>query len=173
MIEAFATVDMPIASKKRASLWCKVDTGAGGNVMPLQAFAKIFPKWLMKTWMPTGFWKCNTKLRACKGTNMPQLGALDTPITWKDEETKKVHEMDTTFYVTNTLGPAILILPSTSRLKIGHLNCLVQFRKHGQPIKVSKEREKVKQDMKNIKLINSKDDLIRYIQINSKELGNS
>ena len=27
MTEAFATVDMPVASKKRASLWCKVDTG--------------------------------------------------------------------------------------------------------------------------------------------------
>ena len=35
MTEAFATVDMPVASKKRASLQCKVDTGAGGNVMPL------------------------------------------------------------------------------------------------------------------------------------------
>ena len=39
MVEAFATVDMPVASNKRASLQCKVDTGAGGNVMPLQAFA--------------------------------------------------------------------------------------------------------------------------------------
>ena len=34
MTEAFATVDMPVASKMRASLQCKVDTGAG-NVMPL------------------------------------------------------------------------------------------------------------------------------------------
>ena len=48
-----------------------------------------------------------------------------------------------------------------SRLTIVHLNCSVQFRKYGQPIKVSKEREKVKQDMKNLKPINSKDDLIK------------
>ena len=33
--EAFANVEMPVASKKRASLQCKVDTDAGGNVMPL------------------------------------------------------------------------------------------------------------------------------------------
>ena len=67
MTEAFATVDMPVASKKRASLWCKVDTGVGGNVMPLRAFAKLFPNRLMKTGMPTGLWKCNTKLRAYNG----------------------------------------------------------------------------------------------------------
>ena len=35
MTEAFAIVDMPVASEKRAILRCKVDTGAGGNVMPL------------------------------------------------------------------------------------------------------------------------------------------
>ena len=33
--EAFANVEMSVASKKRVSLRCKVDTGAGGNVMPL------------------------------------------------------------------------------------------------------------------------------------------
>ena len=37
----------------------------------------------------------------------------------------------------------------------------VKLRKHGQRVKVSKEREKVKQDMKNLKLINSKDYLIK------------
>ena len=69
--------------------------------------------------------------------------------------------MDTTFYIANTPGPAILGLPSCSRLRIVNLNCSVQLRKHGQPVKVSKEREKVKQDMKNLKSINSKDDLIK------------
>ena len=130
MTEAFATVDMPVASKKKANLRCKVDTGAGGNVMPLRAFAKLFPNWLMKTGMPTGLQKCNTKLRAYNGTNIPQLGALDTPITWKDEETKEVNKMDTTFYVANTPGPAVLGLPSCSRLRIVNLNCSVQLRKH-------------------------------------------
>ena len=161
MTEAFATVDMPVPSKKRASLRCKVDTGAGGNVMPLRAFAKLFPNWLTKTRMPVGLRKCNTKLRAYNGTNIPQLGALETTITWKDEETKEVNKMDTTFYIADTPGPAILGLPSCSRLRIVNLNCSVQLRKHGQPIKSSKEREKVKQDMKNLKPINSKDDLIK------------
>ena len=62
MTEAFATVDMAIASKKRASLWCKVDTGVRGNVMPLWAFAKLFPNQLMKTGMHIRLWKHNIKL---------------------------------------------------------------------------------------------------------------
>ena len=74
--ETFTTVDMPVASK-RASLWCKVDTDPGGNVMPLQAFAKLFPNQLTKMGMPTGLQKCNTKLRAYNGTNIPQLSALN------------------------------------------------------------------------------------------------
>ena len=121
--------------------------------------------------MPTGLQKCNTKLRAYNGTNIPQLSALHTPITWQDEEAKEVNKMDTTFYVANTPGPAILGLPSCSRLRIVNLNCSVQLRKYGQPIMVSKEREKVKQDMKNLKLINSKDDLIKAYPDRFKGIG--
>ena len=85
MTEAFATVDMPVASKKIASLQCKVDkTGAGGNMMPLWAFSKTLPNQLMKTGMLTGLQKCNTKLRAYNRTNIPQLGALDTPGTTQE-----------------------------------------------------------------------------------------
>ena len=99
---------------------------------------------------------------AYNGTNIPQLSRRDTSITWKDEETKEINKMDTTFYVADTPGPAIVGLPSCITLRIVYLNYSVQLRKHGQPIKVSsKEREKVKQDMKNLKPINSKDDLIK------------
>ena len=45
MTEAFATVQMPaeIGPSQQATLKCKVNTGAGGNVMPLRAFSKLFP----------------------------------------------------------------------------------------------------------------------------------
>ena len=121
--------------------------------------------------MPTGLQKCNTKLTAYNGTNIPQLGALDTPITWKDEETKELNKMDTTFYMADTPGPAILGLPSWSRLRIVNLKCSVQLKKHGQLVKVSKEREKVKQDMKNLKPINSKDNLIKAYPDRFKGIG--
>ena len=41
--------------------------------------------------MPTRLQACNTKLRAYNGTNIPQLSARDTTITWKDEEAKEVN----------------------------------------------------------------------------------
>ena len=121
--------------------------------------------------MATGLRKCNTKLRAYNGTNISQLSALDTVITWKDEERRKVNKMNTIFYVVNTPGPAILGLPSCSRLRIVNLNCSVQLRKHGQPIKTCKERENVKQDLKNLKAINSKDDLIKVYLDQFKGIG--
>ena len=134
-------MEMPVASKKRASLQCKVETSAGGNMMPLRAFGKLFPSWLTKAGLPIGLQKCKTKLRAYNGTNIPQLSALDITISWKDEETNKVYKMDTTFYIADTSGPAILGLPSCSRLRIVHLNCSVQFRKHGKPINTCPERK--------------------------------
>ena len=74
---------------------------------------------------------------------------------------KESQQMNTTFYVADTPGPAILELPSYSRLRIVNLNCSVQLRKHGQPIKTCRERENVKQDLKNLKAINSKDYIIK------------
>ena len=68
--------------------------------------------------------------------------ALDTAIPWRDEDTKKVQKIDTIFYIADTSEPAVLALPSCSMLGIVHLNCSVQLRKHSQPIKLPKEREK-------------------------------
>ena len=75
--------------------------------------------------------------------------------------------MDTTLYIADTLGPAILGLPYCSRLRI----VKPQLRKHVQPVKVSKEREKIKKDMKNLKLINFKDDLIKAYPDRFEEIG--
>ena len=125
------------------------------------SLCKTLPQSVNKNWNAHRITKMNTKLRAYNRTKIPQLGALETTITWKDEETKEVNKMDTAFYIADTPGPAILGLPSCSRLRIVNLNCSIQLRKHGQPIKSCKKREKVKQDMKNLKPINSKDDLIK------------
>ena len=54
--EAFATVEMPaeIGPCQCGTLKCKVDTGAGGNVMPLQTFAKLFPRHINADGSPRG-----------------------------------------------------------------------------------------------------------------------
>ena len=56
MTEAYATVKMPaeIGPNQQATLRCKVDTSAGGNVMPLHAFSKLFPRCVTTDRTPTG-----------------------------------------------------------------------------------------------------------------------
>ena len=95
------------ASNKRANLRCKVDTGAGGNVMPFQAFAKLFSNWLTETGMPHGTTKMQNQAYSLQRNQHSSNLVLWTPvITWKDEETKKVNKMNTIFYVADTPGPA-------------------------------------------------------------------
>ena len=79
--------------------------------------------------------------------------------------------IDTIFYIADTPGPAILSLPSCSRLRIVHLNWSVHYRKHGQSIKLPKEKGQDKQDMMNIKAINSRDDLIKAYPDQFKWIG--
>ena len=54
--EAFTTVKMPadIGPNELGRVHCKVDTSAGGNVMPLHMFQKLFPSQLDANGKPTG-----------------------------------------------------------------------------------------------------------------------
>ena len=135
--------------------WCRRKRDAPSSL------CQTLPQSVNENWNAHRITKMQYQAQSLQWNKHSSTQCTDTPITWKDEETKEVNKMDTTFYIANTPGPAILGLPSCRRLRIVNLNCSVQLRKHGQPAKVSKEREKVKQDMKNLKPINSKDDLIK------------
>ena len=67
---------------KLATLKCKVDTGAGGNVMPLHTFAKLFPRRINANGSPRGLKSSMTCLTAYNGSKIPQFGTLDTAIDW-------------------------------------------------------------------------------------------
>ena len=77
MTEAFATVQMPaeIGPNQQATLKCKVDTSASGNVMPLCTLSKLFPRCATTDATPTGLNRSTIK----------QYGTLDTAIDWKPE----------------------------------------------------------------------------------------
>ena len=87
MTEAYATVQMPaaIGSNQQATLRCKVATGTGGNVIPLHAFSKLFPRCVMTDGTPTGLRQTRTCLTAYNGSTIKQYGMLDTAIDWKPE----------------------------------------------------------------------------------------
>ena len=75
-----------IGPNHRASLKCKVDTGAGGNVMPLRTFTKLFPDRIADNGSPTGLQSTKTRLTAYNGSNIKHFGTLDTPIDWTPHE---------------------------------------------------------------------------------------
>ena len=74
-IEAFARIEIPadIGKNQLATLKCKVDTGAGGNVMPLCTFAKLFPERFDKDGNPTGLSPSSTRLTAYNGSPSSSL----------------------------------------------------------------------------------------------------
>ena len=145
------------------SLQCKVDTGVSGNIMLLCISAKLFPRCITRDGKPTRLHPCDTRLTAYNGSNMPQFGALDTAIEW----TPKGHQcskcLQTRWYVADSPGPAILGLPSPSRLEIVQLNCMVKLTSKcdppGPPKKPKTEHAKVKHDLTSP--LNSSKDIIQ------------
>ena len=165
--EAFATVQMPaeIGPNKLVTLKCKVDTGAGGNFMPLCAFAKLFPRHINADGSPRGLKSSLTCLTAYNGSKIPHFGTLDTAIDWTSKGKDVANHLWTWWYIADTPGPAILGLPSCAKLGIVELNYAVnlQKRKLVQQKKPTTEGRKVNQDLQHLNSppLNTKEDLIK------------
>ena len=93
---------------------------------PLHVFQKLFPSWLDANGKPTGLHPTVTWLTAYNGSAIPQLGAHDTAIKWRHNSHGPPRHVQTWWYVPDILGPAILGLPSSSKLGVVQLNCTVQ-----------------------------------------------
>ena len=76
--EAYTTIQLPAStsSKGTASLHVKVDTGAGGNVLPLHVFQHLYPDQISPAGLPTGLDHVSTRLRVYNGSHIPLYGAL-------------------------------------------------------------------------------------------------
>ena len=135
LTEACATVSMPaeIGQNHHGSLWCKIDTGASDYVMPFCIFAKLFPSHITTDGKPTGLLPCETRLTAYNGSNIPQFGALDTATEWTPKDHQQSKHLQTIWYVTDSPGPSILGLPSSSKPGIVQLNCAVELTSRCDP----------------------------------------
>ena len=100
------------------SLQCKIDTGASGNVMSCYVFAKLFPSCITTDDKPTRLCPCDTKLTVFNGSNIPQFGVLDIAIEWTPKGHQCSNHLQTRCYVADSPGPAILGIPSSSKLGI-------------------------------------------------------
>ena len=109
------------------TLKCKVDTGAGGNVMPLQAFAKLFPRCINADGSPRGLKPSTTCLTAYNRSKITQFGTLDTTIDWAPKGKNVINHLWTQWYIADTPGPASLGLSSHAKLGIVELNCAVNL----------------------------------------------
>ena len=127
--EAYTTVRIPadIGKTGNASLCVKVDTGAGGNVLPLRVFKEIYPNRISPAGLPTGLDQCNTTLTAYNGSRIPMYGRLRGPITWRPDSSGACpRKIISHWYVADTPGPAILGLLACERLKVVKMNCSVK-----------------------------------------------
>ena len=83
--EACTTIQLPASASRKgtASLHVKVDTRAGGNVLPLCVFQCLYPDQISPAGLPTGLDHINTRLTTYNGSHIPLYGALRGPITWQ------------------------------------------------------------------------------------------
>ena len=82
--EAYTMVQLPAitSSKGTASLCIKVDTGAGGNMLPLCILTSL-PKPDQPAGLPTSLDHVSTRLTSYNGSPIPLYGALHGPIIWQ------------------------------------------------------------------------------------------
>ena len=85
--EAYTTIQLPAsANRKGTALLCiKVNTRAGGNVLPLCDFQWLYPDQISPAGLPTGLDHVNTQLTTYNGSHIPLYGALCGPITWQPD----------------------------------------------------------------------------------------
>ena len=99
------TVQIPaeVGPSQLVTLKCKVDTGVGGNVMPLCAFAKLFPRHINANGSPSGLKSSTICLTAYNGSKIPQFGTLDTAIDWTSKGKDVANPLQTRWYIADTL----------------------------------------------------------------------
>ena len=96
--------------KCKVTLNVKADTGANGNVLPLRCLRQIYHSISDPTEM---LHSSRAKLRAVNGSTVEHLGYIVFPIQFEDSEWE-----ETTFFVTDIDGPAILSCGICERIGI-------------------------------------------------------
>ena len=137
--EAYTIIHLPADCKENtdASVRVKVNTGAGGNVMPLRIFEQLYTRKINYKGKPIGFETSTTHLTAYNGTPILQYGTLRCPLTWRPGNGEKARRIQSKWYVADTPGPATLGLPSCKRLKVITLNSSVRIT-HMTPVSLDK-----------------------------------
>ena len=131
--------------------------------MSLYVFAKLFPSHITTDGKSTGLCPCETRLTVYNGSNISQFGALDTATEWTLKGHQHTKHFQTRWYVADSPRPAILSLPSSSKLGIVQLNCTVKLTSRcdpsSPPKKPTTEHAKIWCDLTSA--LNSSEDFIK------------
>ena len=130
--------------------------------MPLRTFAKLFPERFDKDGNPTGLSPSSTRLTAYNGSPIKQFGTFKTHVDWTPKNRRITNRLHTKWYIADTPGPAILGLPSCTKLNIVELNCAVEIQRkrptpHNAP---AAERLQMIDDLETLTDLSSRQDLI-------------
>ena len=165
--EAYTTIELPASAIRKgiASLHVKVNTRAGGNVLPLCVFQNLYPDQISPAGLPTGLDYINTRLTSYNGSHIPLYGALCGPITRQpDCPGACPRSIKSYWYIVDTPGPAILGLPSSEKLAVVKMNCAIMVRQpctHPAPVSTAVAKTKPATAPEVAKSIRSTDDLIK------------
>ena len=165
--EAYTTIQLPASTSRKgtASLCIKVNTRAGGNVLPLRVFWHLYPDQIIPAGLPTGLDHVSPRLTAYNGSHIPLYGVLHGPITWQpDCPDTWPHRVNSYWYIADTPGPAILGLPSNEKLAVIKMNCAITVRQpgtHPAPVSTTVATTKPATAHEAAKSIRSTDDLIK------------
>ena len=85
--ETYTTIKLPASASRKgtASLCIKVDTRAGGNMLPLHVFQHLYPDQISPAGLPTGLDHIRTRLTAYNRSHIPLYGVLCGSITWQPD----------------------------------------------------------------------------------------
>ena len=165
--EAYTTIQLPASASRKgtASLRIKIDTGDGGNVLPLHVFQCLYPDQISPAGLPTGLDHVSTRLIAYNGSHIPLCGALCGPITWQpDHPGAHPQRVKSYWYIADTPGPTILGLPSSEKLAVVKMNFAITVRQpstHPTPVSTTVATTKPATALEAAKPIRSTDDLIK------------
>ena len=175
--KAYTTIQLPASASRKgtASLHIKVDTRAGGNVLPLHVFWHLYPDQISPAGLPTGLDHISTRLTTYNGCHIPLYGALCGPITWQSDcPGARPHRVKSYWYIADTPGPTILGLPSSKKLAVMKMNCAIMVRQpgtHPAPVSTTAATSKCATVPEAAKRIKSTDDLINEFPDRFKGIG--
>ena len=126
--EAYLVIKLPASasSKGTTSVCVKIETGSGGNILPLCLFQQLHPKQTSPDGLPLGLDPVGTKLTAYNGSLILLYRILCGPILWEPNTPgAQQHMIHSYWHIADTPGPAFLGFPACERLAAVQVDCAV------------------------------------------------